>query len=221
MLLVEDEKKLTGALAFLAKKQNIAMDIANDGDTGLMLASKGIYDVIVLDIMLPGINGLEILERIRALKLSTPIILLTALGTIDDRVKGLDLGADDYLVKPFATQELFARIRSMYRRVDKSYSDEIIKLKDIELNINTKLLKICEDEYTLSLKENNLMEMFLRNPDRVFSRDYILDKIWGYDKDVTENNIEIYIHYLRKKLNNYSGVKLKTIRGIGYTLKEK
>ncbi|WP_432408810.1 response regulator transcription factor [Wukongibacter sp. M2B1] len=220
-LIVEDEKKLADALAFLAKKQNIDFDIAYDGDTGWMLAKKGIYDVIVLDIMLPGIDGLEILRRIRENRMSTPVLLLTARDSIADRVKGLDLGADDYLVKPFATQELFARIRSLYRRISKDYSNDMLKVSNVEFLSDSQVMKISDIEIKLSIKEAQLMEMFMRAPKRTFSRDYILDKIWGYDSDVSENNIEIYIHYLRKKLENKTSVKIVTVRGVGYTLKEK
>lgn len=220
-LIVEDEKKLADALAFLAKKQNIDFDIAYDGDTGWMLAKKGIYDVIVLDIMLPGIDGLEILRRIRENRMSTPVLLLTARDSIADRVKGLDLGADDYLVKPFATQELFARIRSLYRRISKDYSNDMLKVSNVEFLPDSQVMKIGDIEIKLSIKEAQLMEMFMRAPKRTFSRDYILDKIWGYDSDVSENNIEIYIHYLRKKLENKTSVKIVTVRGVGYTLKEK
>ncbi|WP_432664091.1 response regulator transcription factor [Wukongibacter baidiensis] len=220
-LIVEDEKKLADALAFLAKKQNIDLDIAYDGETGWMLAKKGIYDVIILDIMLPGIDGLEILRRIRVNKMSTPVLLLTARDSIEDRVKGLDLGADDYLVKPFATQELFARIRSLYRRRSKVYAEDVLKVSNVELFPDSQIMKIGDDETKLPIKEAQLMEMFMRAPKRTFSREYILDKIWGYGSDVGENNIEIYIHYLRKKLENRTSVKIVTVRGIGYTLKEK
>lgn len=220
-LLVEDEKRLSDALAFIAKKENIIFDTAYDGETGWLLASKGIYDVIILDIMLPEIDGLEVLRRIRRANIATPVLLLTARDTIDDRVRGLDLGADDYLVKPFATKELFARIRSLYRRIDKPYSKEVLSLGDTVYDFNTMTLKINDIEHKLKQKEASLIEMFMRSPDRIFTRDYILDKIWGYDKDITENNIEIYIHYLRKKLKQSTKVELKTVRGIGYKIKEK
>lgn len=220
VLIVEDEIKLVKALEFLGKKEGILFDIATDGQEGWLLAKKGIYDVIVLDVMLPIMDGFEILKALRSNRIATPVIMLTALDSIEDRVKGLDIGADDYLVKPFATQELFARIRSLYRRVDKEYSSDNISLGDISFNINNSILTIDQD-YNLTKKEASLMEMFIREPERVFTREYILDKIWGFDKEVTENNIEIYIHYLRKKLKNARRVKLKTVRGVGYTLKEK
>lgn len=220
VLLVEDEKKLADALEFLSKKQNIDMDVAYDGDSGYLLAEKDIYDVVILDIMLPGKDGLEILRFLRNKNISVPVLLLTARDTIEDRVKGLDYGADDYLVKPFATQELFARIRSLYRRIGTIYSDDILKYKDVALDIKLQTLKTDSSEEKLSLKEVQILEMFIRKPNQVFTREYILDKIWGYDSFVNENNIEIYIHHLRKKLEN-TLLKIVTIRGVGYTIKEK
>lgn len=219
-LLVEDEKRIADALVFLSSKENISIDAAYDGLEGLNFARNNIYDVIILDIMLPKIDGLEILKTMRNEGIATPVLMLTARDTVEDKVKGLDLGADDYLVKPFSTKELFARIRSLYRRVDKEYAKESVKFGDIEYNLQNHVLKVDSQDFELPIKEAKLLEMLLRQPNRIFSRDQILDKIWGYDKAITENNIEIYVHYLRKKLKNSANVQLKTVRGVGYTLKE-
>lgn len=221
VLLVEDEKKLTQALLHISKKEKINMDVANDGEEGLFLAKIGVYDVIVLDIMLPKLDGLEILKTIRSEGSSVPIMLLTARDGINDRVKGLTIGADDYLVKPFATQELFARIRALYRRINTNYLENKLTLKNVEYNLDTKQLIINNEEIVIADKEAQLMEMFMRRPNQVFTREQILDKIWGYDSIVTENNIEIYIHHLRKKMKGKTDIVIKTIRGVGYSLKEK
>lgn len=220
ILFVEDEKKITDALQELCKIQNIDCDVANDGEEGLLFALNPIYDVIVLDIMLPLKSGAEILQEIREQGINTPVMMLTAKGTIDDKVKGLDQGADDYLVKPFSAKELFARIRALGRRPDHGIKGETIEFEDVSFNTKKNVLQTKEKEFKLSVKEAKILEMLLKRPNQVFTREQILDRVWGFDKEVNENNIEIYVHNLRKKIID-TQVKIDTIRGVGYTLGKK
>jgi len=220
VLLVEDEKKLIGALRFLFKKNNINIDTAEDGEEGLIFAQKDIYDVIILDIMLPKISGLEILKNMRKEKNNTPVLMLTAKDTIEDRVKGLDLGADDYLVKPFAIEELLARVRSLSRRKNKDFLGDFMEYIDLIYDEKNLVLTVNSRKFNLTKKEGELMGMLIRRPGQVFTREQIIDRLWGLETDVSENNIEIYIHHLRKKLKS-SKTEIKTVRGIGYSLGEK
>ena len=220
ILFIEDEVKITDALQELCKIQNIDCDVANDGEEGLLFALNPIYDVIVLDIMLPMKSGLEILKEVRDRDITTPVLMLTAKGTVDDKVKGLDLGADDYLIKPFSAKELFARIRALSRRPDHEIKGEIISFEDVSFNTKKNMMQTPENEYKLSVKEAKILEVLLKRPNQVFTREQILDRVWGFDKEVNENNIEIYVHNLRKKLAN-TNVKIDTIRGVGYTLSKK
>lgn len=217
LLFIEDEIKITDALQELCKIQNIDCDVANDGEEGLLFALNPIYDVIVLDIMLPLKSGLDILKEIREGDIKTPVLMLTAKGTVDDKVKGLDLGADDYLVKPFSAKELFARIRALSRRPDQDIKGEIITYEDLEFNTKKNILEAKGKEYKLSVKESKILEMLLKRPNQVFTREQILDRVWGFDKEVNENNIEIYVHNLRKKILD-TNVKIDTIRGVGYSI---
>lgn len=220
ILIVEDEVKITQALKFLFTKQKIDVDIANDGAEGLILSGKDIYDVIVLDIMLPNVSGLDILKSMRKSGNKTPVIMLTAKDSVDDRVLGLDSGADDYLIKPFATKELIARVKALARRKNTDFIGEIYEFEDIKYDVKNYLLYINEEEYKLPLKEAMLMEMFIKKPRQVFTREQIIDRIWGLEADILESNIEIYVHHLRKRLEP-TKVKIETVRGVGYMLKEK
>lgn len=220
VLLVEDEKTLAAALARLFEKNKILVDVVNDGIEGKILSENDVYDVIILDIMLPGISGLEILRSIREAGKNVPILLLTAKDDTKDKVNGLNMGADDYLVKPFETEELIARVRALGRRPWEVYQDNIIRFVNIALNISTGELFVDQTPNKLTAKEAQLLEMFIRNPGMTISKDQILDRIWGIESSVMENSVEIYVHYLRKKLSK-SKVYIKTIRGLGYVLKEK
>ncbi len=220
ILIVEDEVKITQALKFLFSKQKIDVDIANDGEEGLILSGKEIYDVIVLDIMLPSVNGLEILKAIRSSGNKTPVIMLTAKDTIDDRVFGLESGADDYLVKPFATKELIARVKALARRKNTEFIGEIYEFENIKYDVKNYILYIDDEEHKIPLKEAMLMEMFIKKPRQVFTREQIIDRIWGLEADILESNIEIYVHHLRKRLES-TNAKIETVRGVGYMLKEK
>lgn len=217
ILIVEDETKITDALQELCKIQHIDADIANEGEEGLLFAMNPIYDVIILDIMLPGKSGIEILESIRQANISTPVLMLTAKGTVDDKVRALDMGADDYLVKPFSAKELFARVRALSRRPDHEITSDCVTFEDVTFNAQKNTLTTPVKEYKLSVKEAKILEMLLKRPNQVFAREQILDRVWGFENEVNENNIEIYVHNLRKKLKG-SNVKIDTIRGIGYTL---
>ncbi|MBQ3334159.1 MAG: response regulator transcription factor [Eubacteriaceae bacterium] len=220
ILFIEDETKITDALQELCKIQNIDCDVANDGEEGLLFALNPIYDVIVLDIMLPLKSGLEILKEIRDRDITTPVLMLTAKGTVDDKVKGLDLGADDYLIKPFSAKELFARIRALSRRPNNEIKGETIDFEDVSFNTKKNTLSTKSEEYRLSVKEAKILEMLIKRPNQVFTREQILDRVWGFDKEVNENNIEIYVHNLRKKLAD-TDVKIDTIRGVGYTMSKR
>ncbi|MDO9592781.1 MAG: response regulator transcription factor, partial [Erysipelotrichaceae bacterium] len=220
ILFVEDEKKINDSHQEICKIKNIDCDIANDGEEGLLFALNPIYDVIVLDIMLPIKSGIEILQQIRDQGINTPVLMLTAKGTIDDKVKGLDLGADDYLIKPFSAKELFARIRALGRRPDHGIKGETIVFEDVSFNTKKNILQTESKEFKLSVKEAKILEMLLKRPNQVFTREQILDRVWGFDKEVNENNIEIYVHNLRKKIVD-TQVKIDTIRGVGYTLGKK
>ncbi|WKY47500.1 response regulator transcription factor [Eubacteriaceae bacterium ES3] len=220
VLLVEDEKNLALALARLFEKNKILVDVVNDGIEGKILSENDVYDVIILDIMLPGISGLEILRSIREAGKNVPILLLTAKDDTKDKVAGLNMGADDYLVKPFETEELIARVRALGRRPWEVYQDNVIHFVNIALDISTGELFVDETPNKLTAKEAQLLELFIRNPGMTISKDQILDRIWGIESSVMENSVEIYVHYLRKKISK-SKVYIKTIRGLGYVLKEK
>lgn len=219
ILIVEDEVRLAEALVQIFMKEKYSADACYDGVSGLDNALTGIYDVIVLDIMLPKMNGLEVLRTLRANKIKTPVILLTAKDEVSDKVTGLDIGADDYLTKPFYTEELLARIRSLGRRNSDVICDNILSFDDIFLNISTYELMCGERSVKLGLKEFNIMELLIKNGARILSKETLIEKIWGYESDAEYNNVEVYISFLRKKLSHIkSKVIIKTVRGVGYCL---
>ncbi|MEN8904990.1 MAG: response regulator transcription factor [Clostridiales bacterium] len=219
LLLVEDERQLSEALTQLLLKNNYTVEAVYDGESGLDYALTGIYDIIILDIMLPKINGLKILEEIRKNKISSPVILLTAKGEITDKVIGLDKGADDYLPKPFSPEELLARLRALARRKGEVINENILDFEDVELNLSTYELKCNNNSVRLSLKEFEILRYFMTRPKMVVNKDDLITKIWGYDSDVEHNNIEVYISFIRKKIISInSNTSIKTLRGIGYKL---
>lgn len=221
ILVVEDELHLAEALTQILKKHHYTVDTANDGESGLDNALSGIYDLILLDIMLPKINGLDVLKQIRKEEIATPVILLTAKGEISDKVAGLDSGADDYLAKPFATEELLARIRAMSRRKGEVLPDNILRFGDIELNPETLKLTCGNKEVKLILKESQLLELLITRKNATSSKELIIEKIWGFDSEVEHNHVEVYISFLRKKLQYLnSKAKINTVRGVGYILEE-
>lgn len=219
ILIVEDELHLSEALTQILKKQNYSVDAVNDGSSGLDNALSDIYDLILLDIMLPGIDGITLLKTIRKEGISTPVILLTARGEISDKVIGLDSGADDYLAKPFSTEELLARVRAASRRKGEVLPDNILKLGDIELNTATLKLSKNDKEIKLILKESELLSLLILRKNAVTSKELVIEKLWGYDSEAEHNNVEVYISFLRKKLTFLnSSVVINTIRGVGYVL---
>lgn len=221
ILIVEDELPLAEALTQILRKNNYTVDAVFDGEDGLDNALTDIYDLIVLDIMLPKMDGISILKHIRKEGLSTPVILLTARGEITDKVHGLDSGADDYLAKPFASEELLARIRALSRRKGEVIQENALKFGDLQLNTST--LKLTKDskEIKLILKESELLELLITRKNLVTSKDMIIEKVWGFDSDAEHNNVEVYISFLRKKLTHLkSKVTINTVRGVGYILEE-
>lgn len=221
LLLVEDDKLLSDALVSILEDNNYSVETAYDGITGQDMAQSGIYDAVILDRMLPQKEGVQALREIRANGIKTPVLLLTAKDTVEDKVEGLDAGADDYLVKPFATKELLARVRALLRRQPEQ--SEVGKLKAGTLELDTQRCEVKNRERIIHLtyKESQLLELFIRKKGQVIGKELILDKVWGLENDVEMNNIEIYIHYLRKKLDSeHCGIYIETIRNVGYCLRE-
>ena len=219
LLLVEDEKQLSEALQQILIKNKYSIDAVYNGDEGLDYALTDVYDVIILDIMLPKLNGIEILKMIRKRKISTPVILLTAKGSVEDRILGLDSGADDYLPKPFSPDELLARLRALTRRNGDFINENILEFSDIKLNLSTYDMEVNDNSITLTQKEFEILKYFMQRPKLVVSKDDLITKLWGFDSDVEHNNIEVYISFLRKKLAYVeSDVKITTIRRVGYRL---
>ncbi|MGN0613469.1 MAG: response regulator transcription factor [Porcipelethomonas sp.] len=221
ILVVEDEEAIADALVHILNKNKYIANACYDGESGLDNALTGIYDLIILDIMLPMMNGLDVLRSIREQKITCPVILLTAKDEVADKVKGLDYGADDYITKPFAVDELLARIRCLQRRNGNVTNDNVIKFADIALDIQKYELSCGDNSLHLGLKEFSIMEVFINNPDKVISKEKLLEKVWGYESDAEYNNVEVYISFLRKKLSHISSkTVIKTIRGVGYRLED-
>lgn len=222
ILVVEDEKRLLEALTQILKKNNYTVDAVSNGEDGLDFILSGIYDVVVLDWMLPKMSGPDIIREARKEGVDVPIILLTARTEIEDRVKGLDSGADDYLAKPFSTEELLARIRALTRRKGEVIRNEGLTFGDISLDMANLMLKYDGGGMELTLKEAQLLEYLMRNGNAVSSKEQIIEKLWGFDSEAEANHVEVYIHFLRNKLSSVSkNVVIATVRGIGYVLKIK
>ena len=214
ILYVEDEKYLAEAVIHLLKKEKINVDWAADGEEGLELALKPNYDVIVLDIMLPKLSGLDILQTVRGRGIKTPIIMLSALNEVEDKIKGLDYGADDYLAKPFKTAELIARLRALVRRPALAEVEKL-EYEDLKLDLTNRTLNGTE----LTDKEAGIMEMLMRTPGSAITKEQILAHVWGLDSEFEENYVEVYVSYLRKKLKSLKlKAQIKTIRNLGYKL---
>ncbi len=222
IMIAEDEEKLADALVQIFAKNKMTADAFGNGIDALDNALTGIYDVIVLDIMMPGMNGIEVLRKIRAEGMDTPVLMFTAKDEISDKVKGLDSGADDYLTKPFATEELLARVRALGRRSSAAIvNSDVITCGDLSLNTAAYELSCGKNSLKLGLKEFSIMELLMKNSGRVLSKETLITKIWGYDSDAEYNNVEVYISFLRKKLDFIkSNAAIKTVRGVGYTLEE-
>jgi DNA-binding response OmpR family regulator len=222
ILIVEDDQRLAELIKRALEEQGFATAVAYDGQSGKKLALQNNYDLIITDIILPKINGLDLCKQIRAIKPDIPIIMLTALGTTDDKVEGFDAGADDYLVKPFEMRELLARIRALLKRHHKTAnnSGNILKYSELEMNLHTKIVKRNETEINLTPKEFKLLEYMLLNPERVLSRVEIAEKVWDTHFDTGTNFIDVYINYLRKKIDkNFDKKLIHTKSGMGFILK--
>ncbi len=221
LLLVEDDLNLSDALIEILKDHKYSMDAAYDGESGLDLAKTGIYDLIVLDRMLPHKEGLQVLKELRKKGVNTPVLILTAKDTVENKVEGLDAGADDYLVKPFATKEFLARVRALSRRPPEHIPADKLQVGSLVLDILHCEAIARRENIRLTYKESQLLELLIRNKGQVISKGQIMDKVWGLNTEVEFNNIEAYIYSLRKKLAPENvGFQIGTIRGIGYCLKE-
>lgn len=220
ILLVEDNRPLIGIIEIRLCEEGYSVDSCIDGDEGMGFAGSYDYDLAILDIMLPKISGFEILKAIKSRNPLTPVLLLTAKDSVSDKVAGLDAGADDYLVKPFAFDELLARVRALLRR-QTDIESSVLSIADLSLDLLTRKVQRGSKEITLTAKEFALLEYLLRNKQRVLTRGQIADHVWNYSFDSGTNVVDVYIRYLRRKIDDGESLKLiQTIRGVGYILKE-
>ncbi len=218
ILIVDDERGLTDALAVILKQNKYSVDCAYNGEDGLDMGLSGIYDLIILDVMMPKMDGFTVLKYLRQNKIDTPVLVLSAKTETSDKIDGLNLGADDYLTKPFNTNELLARIRALLRRKEKFTSDHLT-FSDITLDRDTFELKKDEKSISLGKKEFQILEMLMLNQGKSIDKEKFIEKIWGFDTEAEYNTIEVYVSFLRKKLLAVgANVEIKSIRGIGYTL---
>src|SRR5579883_1109481 len=220
ILVVDDDPRITDLLRRIFAYEGYSVAVAASGEEALKRTLERPADLIVLDLMLPGLDGLEVVRRLRLAEDQVPVLMLTARDAVSDRVKGLDSGADDYLVKPFAPEELVARVKAMLRR-NQPERQEVLRYADLELDTGTRLARRGEREIELSPTEYELLALFLRRPRQVLTRDVIMDRVWGLDFEGSSNVLEVYIGYLRNKLEAGNKARLiHTVRGIGYVLKE-
>lgn len=221
ILIVEDEKRLATALKQILTEQKYMADVVYDGDEGLDYALSGIYDLIILDVMLPCRDGFEVAQELRKNKIETPILMLTAKDTIADKVTGLDRGADDYMTKPFAPEELLARIKALTRRRGEVILDEE-DFGDFNFNASTSTLTKGAKSVHLNFKEAEILKLLIANRDIIISKDDIITKVWGYDSDAGSNNVEAYISFLRRKFKFInSSTEIKAVKKMGYRLENK
>jgi len=219
VLIAEDERRLNQVVRRVLEEEGHTVDAAYDGEEALALAMDGTHDVIVLDVLMPGMTGLEVCQSLRVNKLDTPVLLLTALDDVDDRVRGLDAGADDYLPKPFAFQELLARIRALGRRKVQAREPDLLSFEGLKLDLRRRRAERDGNTIELSPKEFSLLEFLMRNEGRVVTRTQILDHLWGYDYATDSNLVDVYIAYLRRKIDKgYEKKLVRTVRGVGYAL---
>ena len=222
LLIIEDEYKLSEAMSESLRRENYIVDVSYDGEDGLNKGLTGIYDVIILDLMLPKINGFEILKYIRKEKISTHVIILSAKSELEDKVKGLDIGADDYMTKPFYIKELLARLRVFSRR-NGEIQDNSLLFGNLKLDLKTCEISNIETNQSMVLsgKEFALIEFLFRNKNQVVNRNQITERIWGYENDSQYNNVEVYLSFIRKKIKFLeANMRIKAIRGLGYILEE-
>ncbi len=220
ILIVEDDKKVSGFIKKGLEEETYAVDAAYDGEEGLYLGEENQYDLIILDLMLPKLDGLEVLRRLREKKLDVPVLLLTAKDSVEDKVAGLNKGADDYLTKPFAFSELLARIRVLLRR-GTADAKTVLQIDDLTLDLVSHKVKRNSEEIELTGKEYSLLEYFIRNQGKVLTRTMIAEHVWDYNFDTFTNVIDVYINHLRKKIDkNHEKKLLHTLRGVGYVMRE-
>lgn len=218
ILVVEDEHKIASAIKKGLEQERFAVDIAYSGVEGFDLAATEDYDCIILDLMLPEMDGFEFCRRLRQEKIQTPILILTARGNLDDKVQGLELGADDYLTKPFSFEELLARVRALIRR-PRNLVDPVLKVADLELDTNSFEVKRGKRKILLSKKEYAVLEYLMRNKDKILTKEQIISHVWDYDADILPNTVEVFIKNLRRKIDRpFSRHLIKTIRGFGYKI---
>jgi two-component system, OmpR family, response regulator len=222
VLIIEDDLRLANLIKRVLIEEGYNVDSANDGDTGLEMALRGPYDAAVIDWMLPGRDGPSIIRSMRAARLSTGIILLTALGQVEDRVVGLDSGADDYLTKPFSFDELLARLRALDRRVQKTADGNELRVGETVMDLGAHSLRRSDKKIELTKTEWDLLEYFLRHPGMTLTRQNILDYVWSFETDVKPELVDVYIAYLRQKINvERMSDPIETVRGVGYRFNEK
>lgn len=218
ILLVDDERQFVDALSVILKQNNYAVDYAFNGEDGLDLALSGIYDLIILDVMMPKMDGFSVLKQIRKSGISAPVLILSAKSELNDKVDGLNLGADDYITKPFNTDEFLARIRALLRRKEK-FTGDVLTFGDLNLNRDTLELNCKDKKIVLGKKEFQILEMLILSDGKCIDKERFIEKIWGYDSDAEYNTIEVYISFIRKKLALIcSSVEIKSLRGVGYVL---
>ena len=221
ILIIEDEPKIAEVISSRLKKENYVVDINKNGEEGLDNALTNIYDLIILDVMLPKINGFEILKQIRKEKIEAKVIMLTAKSMLDDKLTGFNSGANDYITKPFHVEELVARVKVVLKRKVNIENTDILEYDDLKLDIRTGKMSANGNEISINGKELDLLETLLLNKTKIVNREILANKIWGYDSEAEYNNVEVYMSFLRKKLKLIkSNVKIKAIRGIGYKLEE-
>ena len=220
LLIVEDEVRLADTLRQLLNRQGYTADVYYDGVSGLDNATTGIYDLMVLDVMLPGMNGFQVVKKLREAGVTTPVLMLTAKSDVGDRIHGLDCGADYYLTKPFEPEELLACVRTLLRRSGGQLQEsDTLTWGDLSLERTTFSLSCAERAVRLSRREYDLIELLMRNGNQVVTKEQMLVKVWGYDSQAEDNNVEVYISFLRRKLTHlHSAVKIKTLRMLGYCL---
>ena len=218
ILIAEDEISTAKALKLILEKSKFSVDIVHNGNDAWSYIQAGPYEVIVLDIMMPGMNGLEVLSKIRENNIKTPVLMLTAKAELEDRVAGLDAGADDYLAKPFASAELIARVKALGRRSE-VYSDSVKSIGNVVLDSNKYEMRVGDKSVSLTNKEYQLLELFILHPGFVFSTEHLMEKIWGLDSESYIDVVWTHIGFVRKKLKSLdANVEIKTIRGAGYSL---
>lgn len=221
ILIIEDEFKLADVVASRLRKERYNVDIVENGEDGLYQALTGIYDLIILDVMLPEMNGFEILQKIRQQGIESKVIMLTAKTMLEDKLNGFEKGANDYVTKPFHIDELLARVNVQLRNTPMQKQKDFIEYQDLKLNIKTTKLECTTTNETIEImcKEFLLLEYFMTNPDQIISKEQIYDKVWGLENESESNNLEAYLSFIRKKLKNIgSKVQIKAVRGLGYKL---